>query len=397
MTERLYYKDPALLSFEGTIIESIESDGKHLTVLDKTAFYPTSGGQPHDNGLLNSVAIFDVTESKGNIQHISDSAVGSKGDRVKGEIDLSRRRYFRQLHTAQHILSSVFIELFDFETVSVHLGEDYGAIELKQQKLEENQLLKAEQQSNEYILQSLPVEIIFADEQEAQKLPLRKKPARQGTIRIIKIGEIDYSACGGTHCHNSSEVGLIKIISVEKQRNNILINFLAGTRAKEDYDKRFEVTDKLSKQLTCAVDELKLRFDKIHEENKLYRQQLSQLQKELLPIKIKEAAAASESSNGINYVCMEVNSMDSKLAANFATSLADKISGIALIQLEERIIIGVCDSDTINIDAKEIARRFSSELNLKGGGGKTMAQLGGALKGQLNKYREVLVKILNER
>ena len=141
MTERLYYKDPALLSFEGTIIESIESDGKHLTVLDKTAFYPTSGGQPHDKGLLNSVAIFDVTESDGNIQHISDSAVGSKGDRVKGEVDSGRRKYFRQLHTAQHILSSVFIELYDFETVSVHLGEDYGAIELKQPSLEDDQLL----------------------------------------------------------------------------------------------------------------------------------------------------------------------------------------------------------------------------------------------------------------
>ena len=397
MTERLYYKDPALLSFEGTIIEARQFNGKHLTVLDKTAFYPTSGGQPHDNGLLNSVAIFDVTESDGNIQHISDSAVGTIGDRVKGEVDSGRRKYFRQLHTAQHILSSVFIELYDFQTVSVHLGEDYGAIELKQPSLEDDQLLKAEQLSNEYILQSLPVEIIFAEEQEAQKLPLRKKPSRQGTIRIIKIGEIDYSACGGTHCSNSSEIGLIKIINVEKQRNNILINFLAGTGAKKDYDKRFEVTDRLSKQLTCAVDELKLRYDKIIEENKQYRQQLVQLQKELLPIKIKEAAAASENSNGINYVCMEENSMDSKLAANFATSLADNIGGIALIQLEERIIIGVCDSDTINIDAKEIARRFSSELNLKGGGGKTMAQLGGSLKGQLNKYREVLVKILNER
>ena len=395
MTERLYYKDPGLLSFQGTIIETVESGGKHLTVLDKTAFYPTSGGQPHDTGLLNSVAIFDVTESDGNIQHISNAPVGSRGETVRGEVDIGRRRYFRQLHTAQHILSSVFIELYEFETVSVHLGEDYGAIELKQPSLEEDQLLKAEQLSNEYILQSLPVEIIFADAQEAQKLPLRKKPARQGTIRIIKIGEIDYSACGGTHCHNSSEVGLIKIISSEKQRSNILINFLAGTKAKEDYDKRFEVTDRLSKQLTCAVDELKLRFDKIIDENKQYRRQLGQLQNELLPIKIDEAAARAENSNGTNFVCMEVDSMDSKLAANFATSLADKISGIALIQLEERIIIGVCDA--INIEAKDIAQRFSTELNLKGGGGKTMAQLGGALKGQLNKYREVLVKILNER
>jgi len=397
MTEKLYYKDPGLLSFQSTIIEAIETNGKHITVLDKTAFYPTSGGQPHDTGLLNAVAIFDVTESDGKIQHISDSPVGSKGDTIKGEVDLGRRRYFRQLHTAQHILSSVFIELYDFETVSVHLGEDYGAIELKQPNLEEDQLLNAEQLSNEYILQSLPIEIIFADEQEAQKLPLRKKPSRQGTIRIIKIGEIDYSACGGTHCNNSSEVGLIKIISVEKQRGKALINFLAGTKAKEDYDKRFEVTYTLSKQLTCPVDELKLRFDKILEENKQYRQQLNQLQNELLPIKIKEAAANSESSNGTNFVCIEVDNMDSKLTANFATSLADKIGGIALIQLKERIIIGVCDTVTINIEAKDIARRLSSELNLKGGGGKTLAQLGGALKGQLNNYREVLVNILNER
>ena len=164
MTERLYYKNPGLLNFEATITEVLENNGKHLTVLDKTAFYPTSGGQPHDKGLLNSVAIFDVIESDDKIQHISDSPVGAKGETIKGEVDLGRRRYFRQLHTAQHILSSVLIELYDFETVSVHLGEDYGAIELKQPSLEKDQLLKAEQLSNEYILQSLPIEIIFADE-----------------------------------------------------------------------------------------------------------------------------------------------------------------------------------------------------------------------------------------
>ncbi len=394
MTEKLYYKDPNLLSFVGTIKETIEKNGKHITILDKTAFYPTSGGQLHDIGLLNSVAIIDVIESDGKIQHISDSVVGSKGDSVKGEVELGRRRQFRQLHTAQHILSSVFLELYDFETASVHLGEEYGAIELKQSSLEKEQLLEAERLSNEYILQALPIEIIFADEKKALELPLRKKPSRQGTIRVIKIGEIDYSACGGTHCNNSSEVGLIKLTGVERQKGNVLVNFLAGRKAKEDYDNRFQVTDTLSKQLTCAVDELKVRFDKIIEENKQYRQQLSELQKELLPIKIAEAAAGSESSKGTNYVCLKIENMDSKLSGNFATSLADKIEGIALIQLEERIIIGVCD--TIDIEAKDIARRLSSELNLKGGGGKTMAQLGGALKGQLNKYREFLVNILNE-
>ena len=110
MTERLYYKDPALLSFEGTIIEARQFNGKHLTVLDKTAFYPTSGGQPHDNGLLNSVASFDVTESDGNSQHISDSAGGTIGDRVKGEVDSGRRKNCRQLQTAQQIRSRGFIE-----------------------------------------------------------------------------------------------------------------------------------------------------------------------------------------------------------------------------------------------------------------------------------------------
>lgn len=393
MTERLYYTDSKLLSFDATVIETGSIQDKFFAILDKTAFFPTSGGQPHDIGLLNGVNVTDVTEDDhGVIKHISDKQFAAKGTKVHGEIAPHRRHYFRQLHTAQHILSRAFIDLFGIETVSFHLGLDYGAIELPAPSITTEQLQKADNFTFNVVQENQPIEIIFADEKEAAMLPLRKKPERAGTIRIINIGQLDWSACGGTHCTCTSEVGLIKIIGVEKQRGNSLVKFLAGSKLKSDYDSRFQVTDSLTKSLTCSIGDLPGRIEKLTEENKQLQHQLSQLQLQLLPAKVEALSATVIETGKVKLVFQSVSDIDPKLLNQLASETAKKINGLAALFFENRLCLAV--SDTSQLDSGQIVKQLASQLNLKGGGNKNIAQLGGVDPQRLNELKETLLAVL---
>lgn len=164
MTERLYYGDPALLEFDATVVGQGQRGEMYFTLLDRSAFYPTSGGQLFDRGALNGIEIVETIEADdGEVRHLSNAPVGQTGDKVHGTVDRPRRQKNRQLHTAQHLISQVFIRLGDAETVSVHLGEEYGAVELNRVDITESELDQAERWTNELILDNLPVEIRVID------------------------------------------------------------------------------------------------------------------------------------------------------------------------------------------------------------------------------------------
>jgi alanyl-tRNA synthetase len=394
MTERLYYKNPALLEFDASIIQCHKLDDKYATVLDQSAFYPTSGGQPHDTGMINAIPVIDVTEDDaGVINHITSEPTGKSNDKVKGVIDFDRRKYFRQLHTAQHILSRAFINLFNAETVSVHLGEEYGAVELNIPSVTAEQSEQAEQLSNQIITNNDAVEIIFADAKQASLLPIRKKVEREGVIRIIKIGELDWSACGGTHCLCTAEVGILKVIGIEKQRGHALIKFLAGTKAKQDYDSRFNVTDKLTKDLTCSLIDLPSRLNKLTDENKDLRHRLFDLQLQLLPAKIEALAQSATKIGKFNFICSAITDLDPKQLNLLAGDLANKINGAAALLLDNRLCIATPANSTL--DAGAMVKQLSAKFSLKGGGSKNLAQLGGVDSNKLDDYKKELMAIIN--
>ncbi|MCK4301898.1 MAG: alanyl-tRNA editing protein, partial [candidate division Zixibacteria bacterium] len=212
MTDRLYYRDSSVLSFEGTIVECGEHEGRWYTILDRSAFYPTSGGQQHDLGCLGDVDIVDVVEGEdAAVRHISNKPVGDVGDTVSGEIDRERRRRHQQQHTAQHILSQALVRLWGFDTLSVHLGEDYGTIEFAAAEITAEQLELVESFCNDVITRNLPVTISFVEDADLADVGLRRPTARTGKIRVVSVGDIDVSACGGTHCSATGEVALLKI------------------------------------------------------------------------------------------------------------------------------------------------------------------------------------------
>src|SRR6201993_159948 len=229
MTDRLYYHDSFLHEFEGEITEVVpvaEINGRHGVYLDRTAFFPTSGGQVYDTGWLSTgegssaklrVAEVAETEDGRVVHYIEADKPPERGTRVRGLIDPARRRDHMQQHSGQHVLSAAFVRLFDMPTVSFHMGDDDCSIDLDTPALSAEQVEQAELLANQVVQENRPVEIKFVTQEEAQNLGLRKPPrADKDELRLIDVHDFDLTACGGTHVRGTGQIGCILLRKVEK-------------------------------------------------------------------------------------------------------------------------------------------------------------------------------------
>ncbi len=393
MTTRLYYTDPNLLEFEAKLTDAGKHGDLFYTVLDQSAFYPTSGGQQYDTGLLNEVEIIEVVESdEGEVWHLSRSPVGEIGQTVCGSVEKERRRRHQRQHTAQHILSQSFKALYDFNTVSVHLGEEYGAIEFDTRSIDDDQLARAEEYALSAVFENMPVGILMVEAEEAGTLPLRKTPKRSGQIRVIKIGEFDWTPCGGTHCRTTAEVILLKLVGTEKIRGHILVKFLSGTQAVQDYLTRFKATDGLSQRLTCHVSDLPDKFDRMQSDNNSLRKELGRLNREMLPVLATELANGAIAAGETSLVLEKIEHYDKKLIAQLGAAVADAVSGVAALYLDGRLVVST--SEASGKDAAKIVAGLSSQTGLKGGGSQRQAQLGGAKPEHMAQFKDILIDLL---
>ncbi len=252
MTDRLYYHDCYLTEFDARVLEAT-SDGTRI-VLDRTAFYPTSGGQPFDTGDLNGVRVTAVEEDEdGRIVHILAAPLPPAGQ-VHGRVDWPRRFEHMQQHTGQHLLSAVFEHLFGFRTVSFHLGSESSTLDLDTTSIAAEQLAAAERRANELVWQDLPVSIGFEDSSCAEGL--RKAPGREGLLRIVAIEGIDRSACGGTHVRTTGQIGAILVRRIEKIRGQTRVEFLCGVRAISRARADFETLDRTARVFSAALDDV---------------------------------------------------------------------------------------------------------------------------------------------
>jgi alanyl-tRNA synthetase len=225
MTDRLYYTDAYLTTFDATVVA--RADAGRRIYLDRTAFYPTSGGQPFDTGQLGDVAVVDVIDEGDRIAHVVEAPV--VGDRLAGAIDWARRFDHMQQHTGQHLLSAVIAERFGHATVGVHFGRESAALDLDTPGLGHAEIVEAEARANAAVTENRPVEVSF--EEAAAAAGLRKASDREGTLRIVTIRDLDRSACGGTHVRATGEIGAIAIRKVERVKQHVRLEFLCGLRA----------------------------------------------------------------------------------------------------------------------------------------------------------------------
>jgi alanyl-tRNA synthetase len=250
MTERLYYHDSYLRQFDAHAVE-ITADGSTV-YLDRTAFYPTSGGQPFDLGSIAGVAVRDVVDEGDRIAHVLAAPLAAGP--VECAIDWSRRFDHMQQHTGQHLLSAVFEELFHLRTVSFHLGAESATIDLEGGAVDARMLSAVEARTNEIVRENRPVGVTYEDAASAQGL--RKASEREGTLRIVSIDRLDRSACGGTHVSATGEIGAILLRKLEKVRQAARVEFLCGGRAVRRARADYEALSRVAQLFSASLDEV---------------------------------------------------------------------------------------------------------------------------------------------
>jgi len=382
LSKRLYYENPYLREFKGKILEKVKIDGNPALILDNTCFYPTSGGQPNDLGYVQGVSIVDVIEDNEKIIHVLKEGIKEEcGDTVIGKIDWERRFDHMQQHLGQHILSGALMKLWSAETVSFHLGEEVCTLDIAKEKLTEGEVKKAEECANEIILDNRPVKCYFMEgEEELKRLNLRKVPEKMGKIRIIEVEDFDLSACGGTHCRATGEVGLIKITKWEKRGVKIRLEFICGRRAWKDYFWKNELIKNISNKLTIKDSELGEAIDRMLEERKEIRKELKEFKEKLQDYEVKDLINKSSLRNDgikiINKVFGDKNFQEVRELVQKIINLDESVVVLFGVKSEGARILFVC-SRALKYDMNGLIREVGKFIEGRGGGAPNFAQAGG--------------------
>jgi len=237
-TERRYLEDSYLTEFSARVVRLFERDGHPTAILDATCFYPTSGGQPSDRGILADVPVLDVIEEGEDVLHALAGPLAAGATVVKGCIDWGRRFDHMQQHTGQHILSQSFVRALRAETVSFHLGEEVSTIDLDVASLNEIDVARAEEAANAAVFSNREVRTFWTTRAELAALEVRGATDGPAKVRIVEIVGFDRAACGGTHCRATGEVGVIKVHRWGKVRGRQRLEFTCGGRALRDYQQK---------------------------------------------------------------------------------------------------------------------------------------------------------------
>jgi len=368
MTERLYYKDCYLTRFDAKVVDA--NPERTLVYLDRTAFYPSSGGQPFDLGLLGEVAITEVVDEDDRVAHKLSSPL--RGDVVSGTIDWQRRFDHMQQHTGQHLLSAVFVEVLHAATLSFHLGAESCAIDLGLPAIDSAQVQAVERRANELVLENRPVTVDFQHSSEATDL--RKPSDREGELRIVSIHELDRSACGGTHVRSTGEIGPILIRKLEKMRGNVRVEFLCGMRAvrraRSDYQALAQIARLFSAPLDQAPALVAAQLEKALEADKVRRR----MGTELATARGRELyRATAEDAQGMRKTVRRVDSISDELRAE-AQSFAAGSKAAILILAENPPSALVAVSNDSGINAGQWLKTALAQVGGRGGGSAAIAQ-----------------------
>jgi alanyl-tRNA synthetase len=253
MTERLHLDDPYLLEFDAAVTDHREHEGRPAVVLDRTAFYAESGGQPWDTGTLGDARVVAVVEDGEDVLHVLDRPLA--GDRVHGVVDAGRRRDHVQQHHGQHLLSKAFVEIAQAETIAFHLGSEVTTIDLDR-LVGEEQARAAERRANEVAWQARPVRVSTITAAEARAQGLEPPEGVLAGVRVVEAEGFDRQPCGGTHPRTTAEVGVVVITALERYKGGTRVSFVCGHRALAALARRQDVLDRLVSTLSAPLDDL---------------------------------------------------------------------------------------------------------------------------------------------
>jgi alanyl-tRNA synthetase len=402
MTDRLYYLDPYLREFDATVSRVDRRDDRLLVTLDRTAFYPTSGGQPFDTGRLGSMHVTDVVdEEDGSITHVVEPRTPNPeprtnpepgtlnpepGESVHCEIDWGRRFDHMQQHSGQHVLSAAFDKLFGVRTVSFHLGAAVSTIDLARE-MSPAEIAAAEAEANRIVWEDRPVAIRFADAEEAARLPLRKESVRGGTIRLIEVEGFDLSACGGTHVARTGGIGVIAVASWERFKGGQRLEFLCGGRALSGYRLLRDAMSASVRLLSVLPAELPAAIERLQADARDQKRALIGLQNDLAKYHAEELAAnageivlrgtSADGDRRCRLVARVINA-----DANGLKSLASAIAArpgylVVLVSASMPALIVIARSSNVDVSAQQVLAKLVTQFGGRGGGRPEMSQGGG--------------------
>ena len=369
MTERIYYNDSYLREFQARVVET--ADGGRRVYLDRTAFYPTSGGQPFDLGSLERARVIDVIDEGERIAHVVDRPL-EPGD-VRGEIDWARRYDHMQQHSGQHLLSAVFIELYRMETVSFHLGQETCTIDLETPAVTAEQVRAVEMRANELVCENRPIVVSFHEAQE--DLGLRKASDREGVLRVVSIDALDRSACGGTHLHATGEIGPVLIRKLEKIRNTVRVEFLCGMRAVRRARADYEALTRVGQMFSSSLDEVPasvaVQMEAAKEAEKVRRK----LAADLAVYQGRELYdATAADAGGVRRVVRRLASGNFDDLRGIAQSFTAHPKAVFVGAIEDPPSVLLAVSADAGIDAGKSLKAALTEAGGRGGGAARMAQ-----------------------
>lgn len=379
MTEKLYHHDATLQTFTARVIARRETERGPAVQLDRTAFYPTAGGQPHDTGALNDIPVLDVwEENDGALWHLLERPL--EAAEVSGQIDYARRFDHMQQHTGQHLLSAAFVQVCQAATLSFHLGTEASTIDVARDPVTWEEAGAVEDAVNAAIWQNRPITLHFVTQAELGAIPLRKPPAVSGVIRVVWVEGFDASACGGTHVRHTGEVGLLKITGLERYKGGTRITFLCGERALHDYRRALHLLRETSAGLSIGQDELPAAVARLQTENRDAAQALRQARSALTEIEGEQLWTAAPERDGIRRIVAHWPARSFEEARAIAIRLRERPRTLLLLAATEgdalRLVCARSD-DLPDVNASTLLRAAAETLGGRGGGAPTLAQ-GGA-------------------
>ncbi len=390
MTVHLYYDDSYLTEFPANVLEVSVRGDKSAALLDRTAFYPASGGQPHDTGTLCGARVLEVEEDEaGNILHILDGAL-PQGP-TTGRIDWERRFDHMQQHTGQHILSQSFIKVARAQTLSFHLGQETCTIDIELAQPDPTMMQQAEELASRIVFENRPVEILKVDRSELAALGVRKESRREGVIRVIDIENFDLSPCGGTHVRHTGEVGIIAALDFERYKGGTRVEFACGKRALKTLRRDHEVLGTLGKLHSAHPYELPRLMEKLIEERSALIREGVRLNERILELEATELTNQAEIISGKRFVKRRYSerTLESvKLLAQKIAATPGTVAILGLAQNGAQVVVARAADVAGNCGAA--IKDTAAKLGGKGGGRPELAQAGGIPESALDAWLTAL-------
>jgi alanyl-tRNA synthetase len=376
LTERLYYTDAYRTEFDAVVLGVEPSGDSRVAILDRTAFYPASGGQPFDTGRLGEARVTDVVDADdGRILHVIDGPL--EPGPVQGRVDWARRFDHMQQHTGQHILSAAFDRLAQAGTVSFHLGAASATIDLSRE-VTSGDIARVERDANRIVWEDRPVTIRFAGDEEAARMQFRKEPARRGVLRVVEVEGYDTSACGGTHVARTGAVGIIAVASLERFKGGSRVEFVCGGRALASFGALRDSVAASVRLISVLPAELPAGIARLQAEAKDLKRQIKGLQGQLAGVEaerlLREAGGAA--------VVAALDGWDPAGLKSVASAVVARPATVAvLFGPPAPASVVVARGDGAGVDCSAVLKGLTSRFGGKGGGRPDLAQ-GGGLNGR---------------